>query len=967
MATSDLEFGILGALYARAGGQPVPIGGVKPRMLLATLLLHANQPVSADLLVEVLWPQSPPRSAVANLRTYVSTLRASLRAAGGEPGLIAAAPCGYSIVVPERRLDLFVFHDLTAKAIALHRSGQQEPALDLLERALRMWRGAPLADLPRSDAWSGPLGQLAEHRLAAAEARLDLLAALGRHAAAISELREMLTEDPLRENLWRQLLIALLAAGRRAEALAEYARLRRVLADELGVEPSPDLRRIHAAALAGGATVAPSAPICQLPNDISDFTGRAADLERICAAAGESGGAAAPVVVVCGPPGAGKSALALRAAHSLRGAFGDGQLHVELAGSTPAPAEPCAVLAELLHALGVARDEVPPTLRERAALYRSRLADRRVLVLLDDAGSAAQVRPLLPPTTSCVAMVTSRSRLVELAGAVDVELDALTERDAVEMLARVAGPERIAADPHSATEIARACGGLPLAIRIAGAKLAHHHSPSPRMLAERLADDTRRLTELRVGELDVRAGLHASYRALPARAARALRLAAQLGRTPEAGWPGWLFGALLDRREPDDVLDTLVDASLLRLAPGTASDLPRYRIPELLRLHARDLGERDPAPRRRGALSRALAGWLALAEAAGARLRGGVTTGPATDAPRWRPDEATVRAVRDQPLAWFDTERGALVDAVEQAAAAGLDTLAAELALAVSGYLDLRSRHDDWRRVSEHALAAARRGAIPRAEAALLRGLGQIALYQDRDAEARDLFCQAASLFSDLDDETGLAMATCGLGACERARGRAAEALACYQRALRVFLAHEDRHREAYARYAIGGALMTQGRLDDAEAQLAVALDLAVAHGDSHREAHVTDRLAQVRWRRGELDQAMAGLKQALARFVEIGDRQGEAYALQSIAALHVERGEPSEATELLARALATYRRLGDRRAEAAATLRLGELHRDGGRADLARGQLRRSLALWRDLDASTEVAQVQAALDLLE
>ncbi|MGH3716444.1 MAG: tetratricopeptide repeat protein, partial [Micromonosporaceae bacterium] len=810
----------------------------------------------------------------------------------------------------------------------------------------------------------------------------ELLVALGRHSAAIGELRELLAEDPLREHLWRQLLTALLADGRPAEALTGYAQLRRVLADELGVEPSPELRRIHASILAdvdGSAAAGSAFPVCQLPYDIADFTGRAAELGLLRDAATRD---SAPVVVVGGAPGVGKTAFAVHAAHSLRGDFPDGQLHVELGGSTASPAVPVDVLGELLPALGLAREAVPPTLRERAALYRSRLADRRLLVLLDDAADVAQVRPLLPATSGCLALVTSRTRLVELAGGYDIALDPLPLSDAVGMLGRVAGTDRIAADPVSATAIAESCGRQPLALRIAGAKLTHHHSPSVRRLAERLADEPGRLSELRVGTLDVRTGLHAAYQRLPGEARRVLRMLATLGVPPATGHPGWLAGALLDDADPEPVLDHLVDAHLLTLVPpggpdpvpagkpdrvpGGEADLPRYQLPELLRLHVRQLAEADPVSHRRAALTRALAGWLALAEQAAGRLHGGVSAGPATDAPRWLPDAATVRTVRAAPLAWFDTERASLLAAIGRAAADGLDDLAADLALAVCGYLDLRGHHDDWSRSHDQALAAARRSRLRRAEAALLRGLGQVALYQDRYPDALRCLQQAATLFRELGDEPGLAMASCGLGACARIRGRHTEALDRYRRALRVFVASGDRHREAYARFAIGGALMAQRRYDEADAELRNALRLAETYGDSHRHAHVVERLAQLHWQRGDLDQAMAGLQDALARFTEIGDRQGEAYALQSIGSLHAVRGQSAEAAGLLARALATYRRLGDRRAEASASLRLGELHRAHGRPDEARGPLRRSLALWRDLDAGTEAAQAQAELDLL-
>ncbi|MGH3664084.1 MAG: BTAD domain-containing putative transcriptional regulator, partial [Micromonosporaceae bacterium] len=797
------------------------MNGTKPRMLLATLLLHPNEPVSTDLLTDVLWPTSPPRSAVANLRTYVSTLRTAL---GGS--LISARPRGYVIHLGPRHLDLFMFEELTGRASQLSRAGQQEPSLELLEQAIRIWRGPPLADLPSSDAWSAPLRKLAERRLAAIETRLDLLVSLAHHSTAICELRDLLTEDPLRENLWHKLLLALLAAGRRAEALAAYTQLRQVLNDELGIEPSPESQRIHAMILAGEdhpqATFASTFPICQLPADLSDFTGRASELQAVRQAADHAAASTAPtVIVVSGPPGVGKTSLAVHAAHELRRRHPDGQLHVELGGAA-SPLAPEEALAGLLRALGVSAEAIPETLRERAALYRSRLADRKVLLLLDDAASFSQVQPLLPATAGCVTLVTCRARLLELAGGRQIELSELPDRDAMELFSRVAGRDRTTADPQSAGRVASACSGLPLALRIAGAKLAHHHSASLRQLADRLEDESRRLGELRLGALDVMSGLAASVQNLSPDTARALRLLASLGPPPPTGWPDWVVGAALDRHDVSGVLEALSDANLVHFTSCETVGGPRRRIGQLLRLHASQ--QAVPELERAAALARVLSGWLALAEAAASRLHGNIQICRVGDAERWRPDDTTFREVLSHPLAWFDTERPTLVNAVGKAAAAGLDGVSAELAIAITPYLDLRSHHDDWLRTHCCALAAARRGGATRAEAALQRGLGQLAVYQDRDHEAVTHFQQAAALFTQAKDESGAAMAACGVATCARLSGRHQEALALYRRALAVFQRLDEPHNEAYARYAIGTASLSLGRLDEAQSWYESAL-----------------------------------------------------------------------------------------------------------------------------------------------
>ncbi|MBX6385544.1 MAG: winged helix-turn-helix domain-containing protein, partial [Microbispora sp.] len=642
-------FSVLGPLEVRLPGPSPRLGGSKPRMLLATLLLHANHVVGGDELAEVLWPDHRPRSTAANLRTYVSALRGEL---GRAPVGIRALRAGYVIELPSHELDLLLFEERVAAARESRARGRLDEAAGLLGRALALWRGVPLADLPGSPLWDRRLDLLAQARLRAAEDLVELHMAAGRYGEAVGELRALLADHPFREDLWLRLMLALCWSGRQGEALRAFATVREQLVTELGIEPGPELRRAHEAVLAGeplprpptpaglpaafdapavpvvtrpdgdpaaepasdlpavpaavsdisGAAGLPAAPGMmivprQLPPDLADFTGRTAEVAALTRALAPGG-----VAVVTGPPGVGKTALAVHCAHAVREAYPHGQLFLALGGTDSrdgeSPADPGELLAEALRALG-APEPLPPTVHERAALYRTLLAERPMLVVLDDAADAAQVRPLLPGGFSTV-VVTSRRRITELPGATRIDLDALPQDEALRLLTAIVGAERLEREPEEAAAIVRACDRLPLAIRAAGARLAARPGWSPAVLRRRLDDEAARLAELRAGDLKVRESFDRSYRLLPDDAARTFRALGLLGTRP---LPGWVIDAVLDRHRSDDVTDVLVDANLLRSVGTDPVGQPRYRLPDLLRVDAKGkAGEADtPALARVGA------------------------------------------------------------------------------------------------------------------------------------------------------------------------------------------------------------------------------------------------------------------------------------------------------------------------------------------------------------------------------
>jgi DNA-binding SARP family transcriptional activator len=607
-----MEFRILGPLEVWEHGRAAPLGGPKQRALLATLLLDANHVVPADRLVHELWGDDPPATAENLLHGYVSQLRRCLR----PRQVLVTRPPGYLLQVEQGRLDLHRFEELVEEARLAMEGGAADRAADALGEALGLWRGPALGDVALLGLCRSKVAQLEERRMAALEERVEADLRRGRHADVTSELQALVAANPLRERLRAQLMFALYRSGRQAEALAVYRDGRQFLTEELGLEPGPALQRLEHAILAADPALEPPEPTtvadgspslvanppCHLPADVADFTGRQEALAALTGLLGREPDGHAPamaVAAIAGMAGVGKTALAVRAAHRLRPRFPDGQLHVHLGGAGRQARPPAEVLASLLQALGEDPAAVPDGTEERAWRYRALLADRRVLVVLDDAAAEAQVRLLLPGGAGCAALVTSRATLAGLEAAHQLTLDVLDPDEAVGLLAKVAGPGRVAAEPVAAEAIARRCGYLPLAVRVAGAKLTARPHWRLARLAERLGDETRRLDELRAGDLEVRASLEASLRGQDAATCRAFRL---LGLLPAGDFTATAVGALLDLpvADAEELLERLVEVHLLEVAGLEAAGRTRYRLHDLLRGFARErlLAETTEADRR---------------------------------------------------------------------------------------------------------------------------------------------------------------------------------------------------------------------------------------------------------------------------------------------------------------------------------------------------------------------------------
>src|SRR5215467_4960590 len=613
---APLAFHVLGPLQVTRAGAPVTLGGPRERVLLAALLVEHGRVVSVDGLAQALWGDHPPATARHQVAIGVSRLRKALAAAGAGRDVIATCAPGY--LVAGGWLDARCFEERARQARDALAAGDREEAARLLRAALSLWRGPALNGIDRPFA-EIEAARLEERRLMVTEEHVGLELDLGRHEELVGELFALVRAHPLRERLRGLLMLALHRAGRRAEALTVYQDGRRQLVETLGVEPGPQLRAMHQALLrdepawdgdrpprragdpaAGGDQAGHIPPVpAQLPPDVRGFTGRRAELDALDelaaipqAAANGAGERPLPIGIVAGVAGVGKTGLALHWGHRAMHRFPDGQLYADLRGydAHREPLPPGAALDGFLRALGVPGEQIPGGLDERAALFRSALHGRQVLIVLDNARTPEQVRPLLPGSSSCLVLVSSRDRLDDLVaceGARLYALGVLHLGEASDLLGRMAGDRRI--DPATAGRIAVLCDRLPLALRIAAARLAIHPDGAAADLADRLADEQRRLAELSQAHRGVRASFALSYRELPARAATLFRL---LGLLDAADFAAWAAAALLDAatREAEDLLDQLVQAGLLEVAGRDGAGQVRYRLHDLMRLYARELG-----------------------------------------------------------------------------------------------------------------------------------------------------------------------------------------------------------------------------------------------------------------------------------------------------------------------------------------------------------------------------------------
>jgi DNA-binding SARP family transcriptional activator/Flp pilus assembly protein TadD len=959
--TEVLTVGLLGPLEVSVDGRSVELTTGRLRTLLAVLAMSAGQAVSVDRLAAAMWEGELPADARRAVQTYVTRLRGVLG-----PELIATSPAGYVLRAEPEQVDALRFLRLLDAAAGTAEVSAEE---GLLAEALRLWRGTPFAGVESGWLQDAQAPRLVERYLAGVERRVDLDLAAGRHGELVAELRGLTARYPLRESLWVRLLVVLDRCGRQAEALERYGMVRVRLTEELGVDPGPDLQRVYADLLAGRPPEvtegpAPAAPQRlvprQLPVSGDGFTGRDAALTALGELFGEEDGPSwrtAMICVISGMAGVGKTALAIHWAHRLAERFPDGQLYVDLHGATAGlhPLQPLEVLGRFLRALGTDPTAIPTTLEEASAAFRSRVADRRVLVVLDNAADAAQVVPLLPASPGSRVLVTSRQALVSLDGAAHLQLDVLEPDEAVELLGRLAGPERVAAEPEAAAEVAAACGWLPLALRIAGARLAARPTWPVRALAERLGDAQRRLDELEIAETGVRASFAVSWRQLSSgsdAADRSLAAAfALLGVLdgPEMSVP--VAARLLDQPEDaaERALERLVDAQLLETpSPG------RYQLHDLVRLYVRELACRHhDESARAAALTRALGFYTATAWQTLPLLRPGDYRMTRMD-DRWAKGGLEL-ADEQSALRWLEAERPNLLAAVRQAAATpGVPPeIALQLAQALFGFFSVRCHWQDWVQVDQIALGVARRIGDRAAQAQAHNDLGYAYWLQGRFEEAVACHQQSLVICRELSDRYGEGLSLSCLGQVYRVLGRHDQAQAAHLESLAIFREVSDRHGQATSLGGLGVAYQRQGRYEEALTCLRESLAIRRELGDRRSQAISLGNLGLALEGHGRYAEASACHQQSLAIHRELGDRHGQATSLADLGVVYQRQGNHQQALACQRESLEGFRKLGDPHCQAESLRELGVTLRALGRCEEARAHWLEALAIFEQLRTS--------------
>ncbi|WOX09343.1 AfsR/SARP family transcriptional regulator [Streptomyces sp. N50] len=1025
-------------------GRPVDLGPAKRRTVLAALLVDAGRWVPAETLIDRVWGEDPPAQVRGTLYAHVARIRRVLAETGpglhGDTGMPSTAsggdaevpspapelvrgPAGYRLDLAPDLVDIHRFRSLITRA--RRTKGSDAARVLTLREAMGLWQGTPLAGLPgvwaarTRESW---LHQYVDAVLAWAEAELRV----GEHLVVVDTLSVLVAEHPLIEPLAVALIRALDAAGRAPEALACYGALRKRLSDELGTTPGAEAQRAYQALLRGKSAPRPPSGTrtgtgtgtgrgkavvpAQLPLDVSGFTGREEELARLEKVLGASAQRPTAVVVsaVSGTAGVGKTALAVHWAHRARDRFPDGQLYVNLRGYDPdRPMTAPDTLIRFLTALGVPEQDIPPEPDDRAARYRTEVADRRMLIVLDNAATVEQVRPLLPGTGSCAVLVTSRDSLAGLVareGAQRLDLDLLPADAARTLLRRLIGP-RAEAEPEAVDTLAAQCARLPLALRVA-AELAAARPGTPLTdLVAELADQQRRLYLLDA-EGDPRAAVVTvfswSLRQLPREAARTFRL---LGLHPGPDLDASAAAALTGSSPADAhrALDVLARAHLVQradaaaaatgtspgLSPREAGDISnrskpktvvrntpgfqqaptrtrlthtsRYGMHDLLRAYAAQLASAQDSPEDRdAALDRLFDHYLATAAAAMDQLHPAEAhlrpAAPETPAPV--PDLSDPDAAR----AWLETERTCLTAMAAHTAAHGRPTHAIRLSLTLYRHL-ISGHHTDGLTIHGHARDAARLLDDPAAEARALLGIGTAHYQLAHHEPARRHLQEALTRFREADDPTGQARALTNLGLVDERLGRFRSAVEYLEQALLLYRSVEDTSGESIALKNLAHVEGQLGRYGPAADHLQQSLTLLRRTGNRYLEAHALMDLGTVETRLDRLDEAARHQEQALALMREVGDRYGEAGALHGLGIVHSLRDRHAQAAEYHRQALALYAQNGDRDGEARALNGLGEAARASGRPTDALTHHTDALTIAEDIGNPGQQARAHAGL----
>ncbi|MDA0645145.1 AfsR/SARP family transcriptional regulator [Nonomuraea ferruginea] len=903
-----MTFSVLGPVRVRGGGAVSALGRSQRRGLLGFLLINANKVVTMETVIDALWGGAPPPSARAQIYSGIHAIRRELRALGLDE--VASSRGGYTLRADAATLDLALFEGYVRQAGA----GQPpEQVVRSLRRGLALWNGPALSDA--SGAYVEAVRvHLEETRLGCVETLIDAELALGRHDHAIGELRRLVAEHPLRERLHAQLMLALYRGGRRIEALDLSRDLRRRLVEEHGLDPGQAVTELEQAILRadpglapppnGSVTATPGGAPAQLPADTTDFTGRDRELVQALSALAGPRGSAPPICAITGPPGVGKTVFAVHAAHRVRESHPDGQLFVDLRGADSRPAEPDEVLAAFLRALGVDGRRIPEAREERSALYRTMLAGRRVLVVLDNVTDESQVKPLLPGAGTCSVLVTSRRRLAGLGAPTTVELLPFDGEESVELLGLIAGSARVAAEDTEAREVARLCGGLPLALRIAGSRLAARPHRRIAELARRLADEQRRLDELSYSGLGVRAGLDLAYQALGEAERRLLRRLAFLD-VPEAG--PWLAVAVGGERPADteETLERLTDIHLLRVAGVDGTGQIRYGMHDLVRTYCRErMAEEETADMAVSVVSSAARHLLRLAAEARSADRGHDYYARLAGELAVAVDERTVRHAAEHAVNWLEAEAATVHGVLRQTEAHGLFDEGWRIALMGGWLYDIRCWAGEYRKILTIAYRMAEKSGDRRAQAivpALSAELGVLAGALD---EAARTLASSERIFAEIGDEHGLAEVWRMLVTLERTRGEHTVALRRCERIRETFRVMEDHSGEAHTLRCVGQIHLVEGRVPEALRYLEEALRVAGRSRGGWKRLNTLYWLGEVYLRVGRAGEARDAFLKVAEAADRVGDFTGGAFARLGLAHVAIEAGERRQARTLLAAAL---------------------------------------------------------------
>jgi DNA-binding SARP family transcriptional activator len=958
-----LHIGVLGQLVVVRHGREVSLRPGE-RTVLALLAMAVGRSVSQDAFAEVLWPGKRPASSASVLYTYISRLRSALGASPAYPvkDRIRKEVNGYALTVSPDELDVMAFRQLRDAA---RRTSDASKGFQLHSRALKLWRGQPLDGI---DALSGypSVAALAEERVSALLELADAASITGRHDGVLEMLREEAARQPLNEAVHARLIVALAALGRQSEALNHYEELRGHLDRELGVLPSALLREAHARVvrqeIVTGANETAWRPLFQLPAAPADFTGRTAEVAAIARAVSPlPGGSGVPVVVVCGAPGIGKTTLALHVAHGLRDRFPDGHLWVPLTGASPQPRDACDVLGDLLRALGIPNAAIPADRAGRASLYRSRLAGRKVLLIADDAGSTDNVAELIPGTPGAALLVTSRTCLVGLEGAALIPIEVMAECDATELLTKIIGESRAAAEPEALTALSRACGLLPLALRIVGARLAVLPLWSLSSMVRTLNGTGGRLAELEADGISVRASIATSYYALSDKSRLAFRRLALLG---PADFGEWVIGVLVGESDVSAVTREIAERSLLTPLGVDGAGQPRYRLHDLLRDYAWERLNAEPDASRAAAVQRLLDAWLQLATLAGDALPAEPffpRPGPAaTSGPL--PSALATRLAAD-PSAWFTSEYSNLITGVELAYRCGFTEIAFQLTCRMSPWIHLQDRCDDAEYLWNLALASTGDldGGTDRLHAGLRVAASKIE--QGHSGDALPLLNDCAAEAERNGRWEMLALIVYWRGCSYLDADRVDDARHEAQRGVELAIQVGSGLAEYLNLRILSAALGFRGESELAIPAAEAAVNVASRLGSPHKLAAMHN-LAWALALAGRYDRAAQVSRERLALSRQLGDVRGEALSSAVLGqALHG-LGDHDSAAQCLHFALSVFREHHARRHEAVCLQKLGSVYAAMACYPEAISYLDESLMAYQELRAHTKVSAVEKALD---